>query len=65
MSQTVTAARKQAMTPNALGAILLAGAMVLGGICTAARQLFVHDVDLSSIGLTLALTLCVPVSAIP
>ena len=42
-----------------LGAILLAGAMVLGGICTAARQLFAHDVALGSIGLTVALTLCV------
>ena len=34
-----------------LGAILLAGAMVLGGVCTAARQLFVHDVALESIGM--------------
>ena len=42
-----------------LGAVLLAGAMVLGGVCTAARQLFAHDVELSSIGLTAALTLCV------
>ena len=42
-----------------LGAILLAGAMVLGGICTAARQLVAHDVELRSIGMTLALTLCV------
>ena len=42
-----------------LGAILLAGAMVLGGICTAARRLVAHDVELRSIGMTLALTLCV------
>ena len=42
-----------------LGAILLAGAVVLGGICTAARQLVAHDVALGSIGMTVVLTLCV------
>ena len=42
-----------------LGAILLVAAMVLGGLCTAVRQLVAHDVELQSIGLTLALTLCV------
>ena len=42
-----------------LGAILLAGAMVLGGLCTAARQLVAHDVELGSIGMTVVMTLCV------
>ena len=42
-----------------LGAIMLIAAMVLGGVCTAVRQLVAHDVELRSIGLTLALTLCV------
>ena len=47
-----------------LGAILLAGAMVLGGVCTAARQLFAHDVELESIGTTVALTVCVCAAAL-
>ena len=42
-----------------LGAILLAGTVVLGGICTAVRQLVAHDVALGSIGMTVVLTLCV------
>ena len=42
-----------------LGALLLAAAMVLGGVCTAARQLVAHDVEWKSIGLTVVLTICV------
>ena len=42
-----------------LGATLLAGALVLGGVCTAVRQLVAHDVAPGSIGMTVALTLCV------
>lgn len=42
-----------------LGATLLAGALVLGGVCTAVRQLVAHDVALGSIGMTVAMTLCV------
>ena len=42
-----------------LGAILLAAAMALGGLCTAARQIVAHDVELKGVGLTVVLTVCV------
>ena len=47
-----------------LGVILLIAAMVLGGICTAVRQLVAHDVELRSIGMTVVLTLCICAAAL-
>ena len=47
-----------------LGAILLAAAMVLGGLCTAARQLVAHDVELEGVGMTVVLTVCVCAAAL-
>ena len=47
-----------------LGAILLAAAMVLGGLCTAARQIVAHDVELEGVGMTVVLTVCVCAAAL-
>ena len=47
-----------------LGVILLVAAMVLGGVCTAVRQLAAHDVELKSIGMTVVLTLCICAAAL-